>query len=74
MDRRYDLSPEERDRTVAILREHLLDLNDLETDSGPQGSDPAQLNTPCSERGSGDVPLMESTPTHNDVLGQSRIL
>ncbi len=34
MDTNYVLSPEERDCTVGILREHLLDVDDVEGDGG----------------------------------------
>lgn len=60
MDRAYELSPEERDRTIAILREHLLDVNDLETGSGPLGSDLHTAETLGPDRDRVDVPLMES--------------
>lgn len=82
MDRANELSPEERDRTIAILREHLLDVNNLETASGPLGSDPRTAETLGPDRDRGDVPLMESEVptlssnfgTHDIVPGQSRIL
>lgn len=34
MDEGYTLSPEERDRIVGILKEHLLDVNSTEGDGG----------------------------------------
>ncbi len=55
MDANYVLSPEERDHIVGILREHLLDVNDIEGDGGSSSRCNAMSVLSQSERSHHDV-------------------
>lgn len=52
MDANYVLSPEERDRIVGILREHLLDVDGVEGD----GTSPSRYNSISA------LPLLDRSP------------
>lgn len=55
MDANYVLSPEERDRIVGILREHLLDVDDVQGDGASSSRYNAISGLPQSDRSHRDV-------------------
>lgn len=48
MDANYVLSPGERDRIVGILREHLLDTDDVEKDGASSSRDTTSILSPSN--------------------------